>query len=249
MRCSRKVAPQVLRDAGAGPEEPGQGSRQRSPRQLRRLPRLRRPIAARARCATTITYDVKLQRQDAQSNRSAGAISDSEGDFIWPFIQCRRKSPNCAKRTSKAMLGGGEDRLEKQHKGGKLTARERVEALVDPDSFEESGLFAEHRATLFGMAGKDLPADGVVTGAASVERAPGAPGQPGLHGVRRFGRRSAFDQGRRDHAAVAEDRLAVRLHQRFGRRARAGGDRFALRLRQGLLHQRDALRRGAADFA
>ena len=71
-------------------------------------------------------------------------------------------------RTSKAMLGGGEDRLEKQHKGGKLTARERVEALVDPDSFEESGMFAEHRATLFGMAGKDFPADGVVTGAASV---------------------------------------------------------------------------------
>ncbi len=71
-------------------------------------------------------------------------------------------------RTSKAMLGGGEERLEKQHQGGKLTARERVEALVDPDSFEESGMFAEHRATLFGMAGKDFPADGVVTGAASV---------------------------------------------------------------------------------
>ena len=71
-------------------------------------------------------------------------------------------------RTDKAMLGGGEDRLEKQHQGGKLTARERVEALVDPDSFEESGMFAEHRATLFGMAGKSFPADGVVTGAASV---------------------------------------------------------------------------------
>jgi methylmalonyl-CoA carboxyltransferase large subunit len=72
------------------------------------------------------------------------------------------------KRTSKAMLGGGKERLDKQRKGGKLTARERVEALVDPDSFEESGLFAEHRATLFGMDGKDFPADGVVTGAASV---------------------------------------------------------------------------------
>ena len=72
-------------------------------------------------------------------------------------------------RTGKAMLGGGEDRLEKQRKGGKLTARDRVEALVDADSFEESGLFAEHRATLFGMAGKDFPADGVVTGAATVD--------------------------------------------------------------------------------
>ena len=66
------------------------------------------------------------------------------------------------------MLGGGQDRLDKQHKGGKLSARERVAALVDPDSFQESGLFAKHRSTLFGMAEKDLPADGVVTGSAAV---------------------------------------------------------------------------------
>src|SRR5258708_2174241 len=78
------------------------------------------------------------------------------------------KITDLRKRTTEAMLGGGEDRLEKQHQGGKLTARERVEALVDPDSFEETGLFAEHRAALFGMAGKSFPADGVVTGAASV---------------------------------------------------------------------------------
>ncbi len=71
-------------------------------------------------------------------------------------------------RTAEALLGGGTERLEKQRQGGKLTARERVEALVDPGSFEETGLFAEHRATLFGMAGKGFPADGVVTGAASI---------------------------------------------------------------------------------
>jgi methylmalonyl-CoA carboxyltransferase large subunit len=71
-------------------------------------------------------------------------------------------------RREQVMLGGGADRLEKQRKGGKLTARERVAELVDPDSFQEAGLFAEHRATLFGMAGRAMPADGVVTGAASV---------------------------------------------------------------------------------
>jgi methylmalonyl-CoA carboxyltransferase 12S subunit len=73
------------------------------------------------------------------------------------------------KRSAHAMLGGGAGRLEKHRKSGKLTARERIEALVDPSSFEEAGLLAEHRATLFGMAGKDLPADGVVTGAASID--------------------------------------------------------------------------------
>jgi methylmalonyl-CoA carboxyltransferase 12S subunit len=80
----------------------------------------------------------------------------------------QEKTAELRKRSSKAMLGGGEERLEKQRQGGKLTARERVEALVDADSFEETGLFAEHRATLFGMAVKSLPADGVVTGAASI---------------------------------------------------------------------------------
>jgi methylmalonyl-CoA carboxyltransferase large subunit len=80
----------------------------------------------------------------------------------------QEKIADLRRRTSAEMLGGGEERLAKQRKSGKLTARERVEALVDPGSFEESGLFAEHRATLFGMAGKSFPADGVVTGAASV---------------------------------------------------------------------------------
>lgn len=71
-------------------------------------------------------------------------------------------------RREKVMQGGGSDKLEKHRKSGKLTARERVAALVDPDSFFEIGLFAEHRATMFGMAGKEMPAEGVVTGAASV---------------------------------------------------------------------------------
>ena len=65
--------------------------------------------------------------------------------------------------------GGGADRLDKQREQGKLTARERVDALVDPDSLQEFGLFAEHRQTNFGMAGKECPADGVVTGAATVD--------------------------------------------------------------------------------
>jgi methylmalonyl-CoA carboxyltransferase large subunit len=73
-----------------------------------------------------------------------------------------------AKR-EKVKLGGGQDRIEKHHKSGKLTARERVERLVDPNSFQEVGMFAQHRATLFGMAEKDFPADGVITGAATVD--------------------------------------------------------------------------------
>jgi len=65
-------------------------------------------------------------------------------------------------------LGGGADRLAKQTQQGKLTARERIAELVDAESFEEFGLFAQHRQMSFGLAGKEIPADGVVTGAASV---------------------------------------------------------------------------------
>jgi methylmalonyl-CoA carboxyltransferase large subunit len=71
-------------------------------------------------------------------------------------------------RRASLMLGGGADRIEKHHKQGKLSARERLAQLVDPESFQESGLFAQHRSTLFGMEGKQTPADGVVTGAATI---------------------------------------------------------------------------------
>lgn len=74
-------------------------------------------------------------------------------------------------RTKRERLceGGGADRLAKQKEQGKLTARERIASLVDAESFEEFGLFAQHRQSGFGMAGKEVPADGVVTGAASID--------------------------------------------------------------------------------
>jgi methylmalonyl-CoA carboxyltransferase 12S subunit len=78
------------------------------------------------------------------------------------------KIDQLAKRRERVMLGGGKDKLEKHRASGKLTARERVETLVDPGSFQETALFAAHRSTMFGMTDKDLAADGVVTGAASV---------------------------------------------------------------------------------
>jgi len=72
------------------------------------------------------------------------------------------------RRREKVMLGGGEARLEKQRAAGKLTARERVAALLDEDTFQERNGFAQHRATHFGMAEKELAADGVVTGSGTV---------------------------------------------------------------------------------
>src|SRR4051812_25778686 len=67
-------------------------------------------------------------------------------------------------RRALARLGGGEKRVEAQHKRGKLTARERIELLLDHGSFEEFDMFVQHRSSDFGMENQKIPGDGVVTG-------------------------------------------------------------------------------------
>ncbi len=67
-------------------------------------------------------------------------------------------------KRDRAREGGGQTRIEAQHSKGKLTARERIEVLLDPDSFEEFDMFVEHRCTNFGMEKNHIPGDGCVTG-------------------------------------------------------------------------------------
>src|SRR6478735_5645772 len=89
--------------------------------------------------------------------------------------EATRHAPSMTERTAQLLeqraaieKGGGEARLEKQHAQGKLTARERVLALLDPGTFEETGMFARHQSTYFGLDSADYPADGVVTGEGAV---------------------------------------------------------------------------------
>jgi propionyl-CoA carboxylase beta chain len=64
----------------------------------------------------------------------------------------------------RAELGGGQDRLDRQHSAGKLTARERIEVLFDPGTFEELDKLVTHRCRDFGMDQQIVPGDGVVSG-------------------------------------------------------------------------------------
>jgi methylmalonyl-CoA carboxyltransferase large subunit len=84
-------------------------------------------------------------------------------------IPMRERIDELNTRRKALELGGGEDRIKKQHAAGKLTARERIDLTVDNGSFQELFGFAQHRCTHFGLAGKDLPADGVVTGCGTIE--------------------------------------------------------------------------------
>ncbi len=70
---------------------------------------------------------------------------------------------------AEAKLGGGEKKIESQHKKGKMTARERIEILLDEGSFEEFDMFVTHRCTNFGLDKQKILGDGVVTGAGTID--------------------------------------------------------------------------------
>ena len=78
-------------------------------------------------------------------------------------------SERLTRLNAQALLGGGQARIDKQHAAAKLTARERLELLLDVGSFVELDRFVTHRATDFGMAEQHLPGDGVVTGQGTID--------------------------------------------------------------------------------
>ena len=73
-------------------------------------------------------------------------------------------------RRAQARAGGGQKRVDSQHAKGKLTARERIDLLLDEGSFEEFDMFVEHRSHDFDMAAQRVPGDGVVTGWGEIKR-------------------------------------------------------------------------------
>ncbi len=72
-------------------------------------------------------------------------------------------------KRAQARLGGGQRRIDSQHAKGKLTARERIEVLLDEGSFEEWDMFVEHDCNEFGMAEQKVPGDGVITGHGTID--------------------------------------------------------------------------------
>jgi methylmalonyl-CoA carboxyltransferase large subunit len=83
-----------------------------------------------------------------------------------------KKIDELRKKRTELYNGGGEDKIQKQHDAGKFTARERLALLFEADTFQEMHLFMKHRCTHFGMAGKEMPGEGVITGHGIVEGRP-----------------------------------------------------------------------------
>ena len=170
-------------------------------------------------------YSYPAVRKGFSSRQETDKIGVRRFKDLMPTRNSKENIAALQKTKEELSQGGGAERVAKQHNEGKLTARERLEMLLDRGTFQETGMFAQHRATLFGMAGKPLPADGVVTGSGKVTDAlvhvasqdftvaGGSAGE--VHGYK------IADSLRHS----LEDRHAVHFHQRFGRRARAGGRR------------------------
>jgi propionyl-CoA carboxylase beta chain len=150
------------------------------------------------------------------------------------------------KRREAAKQGGGERRIANQHAKGKLTARERIDVLLDEGSFEEFDMFVEHRATDFGMADQKIPGDGVVTGHGTIngrlvyvfskDFTVFGGSLSGAHARRSSRSRPWPAERRADHRPV-----------RRGRSAHPGRRGKPCRLRRHLPAERDELRRHPAD--
>ena len=119
---------------------------------MRHLPSSRRPFGREV---------VGLQALAAFVPRGGAARPAPAPEKI---AACTTSSSSSKAKRARARLGGGEKRIAAQHAKGKLTARERLELLLDEDTFEEWDMFVEHRSHDFGMADNRPPGDGVVTG-------------------------------------------------------------------------------------
>ncbi len=121
----------------------------------------------------------------------------------------QEKLEELRRRQIRAEAGGGEERRARQHAEGKLSARERLEMLFDPDSFEEIDMLVEHRCHDFGMYKQRVPGDAVVSGYGRINGRSGLCFRPGLHRLRRFPERSECRKDLQDHGYGYEGRGAV----------------------------------------
>ena len=110
-------------------------------------------------------------------------------------------------RRQKALMGGGQNKIDKQHAIGKMTARERIEVLLDPGTFVEVDGFLESRIDDFDLDKRRVPGDGVVTGYGEID------GQRRFYRYRRYAGRISFFQNLSYSGYGDGDEGASNLHQ------------------------------------
>ncbi len=188
------------------------------------------------------------EEEDLQSTAEAEALHGDEGpvDAVAPH-PIEERLVQLADLREQALHAGSAAAVERQHQRGKLTARERIELLLDPGTFVELDMLARHRAHGFGIENTRPLTDGVVTGLGIGRRSQGLRVQPRLHRVRRSARRSVRREDPQGDGPRRIRRRARRRAQRRCRRAHSGGSGLPRRVRRDLLAQREGLRRHPPD--
>src|SRR5207247_3354775 len=102
-------------------------------------------------------------RPGAVASRAVSTSETQPASILRPLVEDLRE------RRAKAELGGGDDKIARQHEQGKLTARERLDLLLDEGTFSELGIHAGIHYSVRGLEDKDAPADGVITGYGKVD--------------------------------------------------------------------------------
>ncbi|XP_062902104.1 propionyl-CoA carboxylase beta chain, mitochondrial isoform X1 [Mobula hypostoma] len=114
-------------------------------------------------CSRSLTRVLRFRTYTLPVSSMVGTAKEHRR---WYSVSNLTVQERIERKSQRAMLGGGQHRIDAQHKRGKLTARERIQLLLDPDSFVEYDKFVEHRCSDFGMGTEDnkFPGDSVVTG-------------------------------------------------------------------------------------
>ena len=180
--------------------------------------------------------DVFAQRRRAYDGGDAVPTNDERLARLDADARARRSS------------AAAQARIEQQHARGKLTARERLDLLLDPDSFVELDAFVTHRATAFGLEEQRYPRRRRRHRPRHDRRPARLRLQPGLHGLRRIAVGGVRREDLQGHGPGDEGRRADHRPQRFRRRADPGGRRLARRLRRHLPAQHPRVGRRAADL-
>ena len=173
----------------------------------------------------------------AQRERLSAARNGSPPIIAFLMDDSHPSHPHAAslaeleRRHALAEEAGGAERRERQHRAGKLSARERVELLLDPGTFEETDKFVTHRATDFGMDKQRIPGDGFITGYGAIDGRTVFVYRAGLHRLRRLALGDQRRQDRQDHGHGDAGRRADYRAERLRRRAHPGGRRLARRIR------------------
>src|SRR5690606_37536764 len=139
----------------------------RHSRRKRRIRDRVHPSPKRARRARRARLATGRPHERARGGRAPMSEPSEDGVRGASDKKTVRKRIDDARRRSRE--GGGPERLRAQREGGRLTARERLEVLLDEESFVEIDAFVEHRSTEPGMAERRIPGDGVVTGSGTVD--------------------------------------------------------------------------------